>query len=135
MAGRPRTMLKRIAEWQKHADQLDVEIMDALPAGYFHYHFCVDMDKYADSGRLVDLDAIPNLDRVAFEWSLAGEAASELADHLRKLGLAIRQRLERKGVRLNASCAATKPGSDAYAGGDDSDDPKIPSDVGDASEK
>ena len=128
-------MLKRIAEWQQHADQLDLEIMDALPAGYFDYHFCVDMDKYAGSWGLVDLNAIPNLDRVAFEWSLVCEAASELADHLRSLDLAIRQRLERKGVRLSATFTGTKPGSAPHDDGNDSDVLKVQSDLGDASER
>jgi len=80
------------------ADDLEYEIGKAMPKGYFDYHVFEVMAKYADSWGLVDLNNVPNLDRVAFEWSLVFEAATELRDHLRKLDEAIRERLMRKGV-------------------------------------
>ena len=107
MPGRPRTKLKLIATWEQRAEQLYEDIRQRIPAQYVDYD--IDFEKYRGRYGLIRLDDVPNFDPVAYEWKLVLQAAEELKDHLEDLQIAIWQRLERNGVRLDQACAATKP--------------------------
>ncbi len=95
MAGRPRTTLKRIGEWEPLADRLYEEIRKRIPPAYLDYD--ADYTDLQDRNGLVLIENIPYYDDVAHYWKSALVAAEELKDSLVDLELVIRKRLEQRG--------------------------------------
>ena len=98
MAGRPRTMLKRIADWQQQAQGLFEDILHHIPPGYFDYAYGMGVYDHEDKYGQIDFKKIPGFDPVAFQWSEVCEYAEQLEDALIYLQKELTKRLERKGL-------------------------------------
>ena len=107
MAGRPRTMLKRIADWKNRTDELVKEIEARIPKPHdddfdFEAFRLLDVcDKHRDPvmTELVMLNDVPERERVGCGWVMVEDIAGRLSWYLAGLEEALRQRYERKNVR------------------------------------
>ncbi len=108
MAGRPRTMLKRVADWFERAERLYDEIDAAMPDQYKNH----DVNKYRPGVNRFDLlFDLRKRDPVAAKWIEAHDDAVGLTVNLGELAEEIERRARRKGL-------LPEPGKQADAGAD-----------------
>ena len=107
MAGRPRTMLKRLWDWYERSEQLCNEVLDGIPEQYRNHD--LNQDKYRDDERAARLRALWQRDPLTARWIEVHDHALSLPFELIGLASEIEWRAARKGLRLHETRPVTKP--------------------------
>lgn len=132
MAGRPQTMLKRIAKWHEAADRLCDAILDGAPTQYREHGLM--QGELRENDRRARLAELWKRDPLTARWIEAQHLAIMLFGELHGLAAEIEWRAKHKGLRLCPADATTaKPDSQPHDGGGP-DDLETPTDPADAPE-